>query len=71
MPSRAPKILPLEISTGSACDVNDRFDITSLSRCLRIPPVSLAFLALWIVKASKGERYKLPFIGNFAEQQAG
>jgi uncharacterized membrane protein len=36
-------------------------------------PVSLAFLALWIfviIKASKGERYKLPFIGNFAEQQA-
>jgi uncharacterized membrane protein len=36
-------------------------------------PVSLAFLALWIfviVKASKGERYKIPFIGNFAEQQA-
>jgi uncharacterized membrane protein len=35
--------------------------------------VSLAFLALWIfviVKASKGERYKIPFIGNFAEQQA-
>ena len=36
-------------------------------------PVGLAFLAVWIlviVKASKGERYKLPFIGNFAEQQA-
>ena len=36
-------------------------------------PVSLAFLALWIFvifKASKGERYKIPFIGNFAEQQA-
>jgi len=36
-------------------------------------PVGLAFLVLWIiviVKASKGERYKIPFIGNFAEQQA-
>jgi uncharacterized membrane protein len=36
-------------------------------------PVGLGFLVLWIlviVKASKGERYKLPFIGNFAEQQA-
>lgn len=36
-------------------------------------PLSLGFLILWIlvmVKASKGERYKLPFIGNFAEQQA-
>jgi uncharacterized membrane protein len=36
-------------------------------------PVSLAFLALWIfvmIKASRGERYKIPFIGNFAEQQA-
>jgi uncharacterized membrane protein len=37
-------------------------------------PVGLAFLILWIlviIKASKGERYKLPVIGNFAEQQAG
>jgi uncharacterized membrane protein len=36
-------------------------------------PLWLVFLILWIlvmVKASKGERYKLPFIGNFAEQQA-
>ena len=36
-------------------------------------PASLAFFVLWIFvmyKASKGERYKLPFIGNFAEQQA-
>jgi uncharacterized membrane protein len=36
-------------------------------------PLSLGFLILWILvmmKASKGERYKLPFIGNFAEQQA-
>jgi uncharacterized membrane protein len=37
-------------------------------------PVGLAFLLLWIfviIKASKGERFKIPFIGNFAEQQAG
>jgi uncharacterized membrane protein len=36
-------------------------------------PVGLAFLILWIlviIKASKGERFKIPFIGNFAEQQA-
>jgi uncharacterized membrane protein len=36
-------------------------------------PVGLAFFILWIfvmIKASKGERYKLPFIGNFAEQSA-
>ena len=36
-------------------------------------PASLGFLVLWIIlimKASKGERYKLPFIGNLAEQQA-
>jgi uncharacterized membrane protein len=29
---------------------------------------------LWIIvllKALKGERYKLPFIGNLAEKQAG
>ncbi len=37
------------------------------------PIVSLGFLILWIIvlmKASKGERYKVPFIGNFAERQA-
>jgi uncharacterized membrane protein len=36
-------------------------------------PVSIGLLVLWlvvIVKASKGERFKIPFIGNFAEQQA-
>ena len=36
-------------------------------------PVALALLILWIfvmIKASKGERYKIPFIGNFAEQAA-
>ena len=40
---------------------------------LLMVPVGLVFLVLWIlaiIKASKGERYKLPFIGNFAEQQA-
>jgi uncharacterized membrane protein len=36
-------------------------------------PVGVAFLILWIfvmIKASKGQRYKIPFIGNFAEQAA-
>ena len=36
-------------------------------------PVGIAFLIFWIfvmIKASKGERYKIPFIGNFAEQAA-
>jgi uncharacterized membrane protein len=40
---------------------------------LLMVPVGLGFLVLWIlaiIKASKGVRYKLPFIGNFAEQQA-
>jgi uncharacterized membrane protein len=40
---------------------------------LLAPILSLGFLILWIIvliKASKGERYKIPFIGNFAEQQA-
>ena len=38
-----------------------------------LPIVGLGFLVLWIIviiKASKGERFKVPFIGNFAEQQA-
>jgi len=36
-------------------------------------PVGLALFIFWIfvmIKASKGERYKIPFIGNFAEQAA-
>ena len=39
--------------------------------CLLAFPV---FLVIWIIvllKALKGERYKLPFIGNYAEKQAG
>jgi uncharacterized membrane protein len=39
-----------------------------------IPFVAVGFLVLWIlvlIKALKGERYHLPFIGNFAEKQAG
>jgi uncharacterized membrane protein len=34
----------------------------------------LLLFVLWIIvllKALKGERYKLPFIGNLAEKQAG
>jgi len=37
------------------------------------PFISLAFLAIWlftILKASKGEWFKLPIIGPFAENQA-
>ncbi len=39
-----------------------------------IPFVLIGFLVLWIIvllKALKGQRYKLPFIGNLAEKQAG
>ncbi len=39
-----------------------------------LPFAMLGFLVVWIIcliKASKGERYKLPFIGNLAEKQAG
>ena len=38
-----------------------------------IPFVGLAFLVIWIIvllKALKGVRYKLPFIGDLAEKQA-
>jgi uncharacterized membrane protein len=37
------------------------------------PLVCLGFFILWlmvVIKASKGVRFKLPVIGNFAEQQA-
>jgi uncharacterized membrane protein len=39
-----------------------------------IPFVSLAFLVVWVIvllKALKGQRYQLPIIGKYAEQQAG
>jgi uncharacterized membrane protein len=39
-----------------------------------IPFFMIAFLVIWVlvlIKASKGQRYKLPLIGKFAEQQAG
>lgn len=39
-----------------------------------IPVALLGFLVVWVIclmKALKGERFKLPLIGNFAEQQAG
>jgi uncharacterized membrane protein len=39
-----------------------------------LPFAMLAFLIIWIIvllKALKGERFKLPFIGNLAEKQAG
>lgn len=39
-----------------------------------IPFFMLAFLVVWIlvvVKAFKGERYKLPIIGDYAAKQAG
>ena len=39
-----------------------------------LPFVSIAILIIWIIallKALKGERFHLPFIGKFAERQAG
>jgi len=39
-----------------------------------LPFVGLAFLIIWVIvllKALKGERFKLPFIGDLAEKQAG
>lgn len=39
-----------------------------------LPFVSLGFLIVWIIvliKAIKGERYKLPLIGEYAAKQAG
>jgi uncharacterized membrane protein len=39
-----------------------------------IPFVMIGFLVIWIIaimKALKGQRFKLPLIGKFAEQQAG
>jgi uncharacterized membrane protein len=38
------------------------------------PLLGIGFLVVWIlclVKAFNGERFKLPFIGDLAEKQAG
>lgn len=38
------------------------------------PLVSLFFIVIWVIclmKAFNGQRFKLPVIGNFADQQAG
>ena len=37
-------------------------------------PIVICMFVVWLIaimKASKGEWYKLPFIGDFAERQAG
>lgn len=39
-----------------------------------LPFFMIGFLIVWVIvllKASKGQRFKLPLIGKFAEQQAG
>lgn len=39
-----------------------------------LPVAMLGFLVIWVIcllKALKGERFSLPVIGKFAEQQAG
>lgn len=39
-----------------------------------LPIIGIAGLALWIflmLKAYQGQKYKLPFVGEFAENQAG
>jgi uncharacterized membrane protein len=41
---------------------------------LLLPLAAVGFLVVWIIvllKALKGVRYHLPFIGKYAEQQAG
>jgi len=53
--------------------VNIVLTIIPIIGWILIPFVGLAFLVIWIIvliKAWKGERYKLPFIGDLAEKQA-
>jgi uncharacterized membrane protein len=38
--------------------------------CLLAFPVFFVFWIIVLLKALKGERYKLPFLGNYAEKQA-
>jgi len=58
----------------AAFAVNIVLTVIPIIGWILIPFVGLAFLVIWIwvlLKALKGERYKLPFIGNLAEKQAG
>jgi uncharacterized membrane protein len=41
----------------------------NLLACVLIPLLSLVLWILLMVKAYQGEKYKLPFVGDWAEQQ--
>ena len=50
------------------------FTIIPIIGWVLIPVLALGGLILWIlllIKASQGQRFKLPFIGDLAEKQAG
>jgi uncharacterized membrane protein len=54
--------------------INTVLAIIPILGWILMPFVSLAFLVIAIIcilKALKGDRIKLPFVGNFAEKQAG
>ncbi|MGB9408598.1 MAG: DUF4870 domain-containing protein [Terracidiphilus sp.] len=58
----------------AAFAVNIVLTVIPIIGWILIPFVGLAFLVIWIIvllKALKGQRFKLPFIGNLAEKQAG
>ncbi len=58
----------------AAFAINTVLTVIPVIGWILIPFVGLAFLGVWVfvlLKALKGERYQLPLIGKFADQQAG
>ena len=58
----------------AAFAVNVVLTVIPIIGWILLPFVGLGFLVIWIIvliKALNGQRFKLPFIGNLAEKQAG
>jgi len=58
----------------AAIAANVVLTVHSIVGWILIPFVGLGFLVIWVIvliKALNGQRFKLPFIGNLAEKQAG
>ena len=58
----------------AAFAINAVLSVMPLIGWIITPVFMIAFFVVWLIvllKALKGQRYKLPFIGKYAEQQAG
>jgi uncharacterized membrane protein len=58
----------------AACAVNIVLSVIPIIGWIIIPFFMIAFFVVWIIallKAARGQRFKLPVIGSIAERQAG